>query len=79
MATLQFYLPGRPAVESVVDVQKAGIGALVRLQKAVIVGDDSALVTAIELARGSGDDGVALAAEWAEAAGKQLALETSDG
>jgi hypothetical protein len=77
-ATLQFFLPGRPPSESIVDVRKAGIAPLVRLQRAVLCKDDDGRLAAIETARKIDDDGVQAVADWTESAGVQVGPSNSD-
>jgi len=77
-ASLLFHVPGRAPEECLLDVKQAGVEPLLALQRALIEGDTAAREAAIKSARGSGDDGAALAADWVEHAGAQLALETSE-
>ncbi len=77
-ASLLFHVPARAPKECLLDVQQAGVRPLLALQRVVIEGDAAGREAAMELARRSGDDGAALAADWVEHAGAQLALETSE-
>lgn len=77
-ATVIFHVPGREPADCLLDVKGKGVLPLIALQRAVIEGDDDARMSSIELARETGDDGAILAAGWAETAGTQLALETSE-
>ncbi|MFL5871870.1 MAG: hypothetical protein ACJ75T_00140 [Solirubrobacterales bacterium] len=75
-ASLLFYIPERAPGNCLLDVRRGGVKALLALQRAVIEDDVAAREVAVELARKSGDEGAALAADWVEQAGAQLALQT---
>jgi hypothetical protein len=78
--TVLFTVPGRPPAESLVRVtSRDGIDALFALKRAILQKDPERYRSAIERAADSCDDGVILAAAWADAAGPELGVGTLAG